>query len=97
VTGDARTATLALLAKRRADQTICPSEVARALAPANWRAAMPRVHFAVDALLSEGAITLCWKGRPLPARAGPYRIARCPACQIAAPPIIAEPTSLRSE
>lgn len=97
MTGDARTAALALLAERRPDQTICPSEVARALAPKNWRAAMPTVHASVDALLSEGVITLRWKGRPLPARVGPYRIGRGPVYQIAAPPSILAPASLRSE
>lgn len=42
---------------------------------ANWRDAMPQVHAAIDALLSEGLVSLSWKGEPLKARAGPYRIA----------------------
>jgi hypothetical protein len=46
VSDDARPATLALLAERAAEATICPSEVARALAAdgADWREAMPTVH-----------------------------------------------------
>lgn len=75
---DAREATLALLAARAEDATVCPSEVARAVTAAagDWREAMPEVHAAVDALVAEGAVQLSWKGRPLGLRAGPYRIAR---------------------
>lgn len=74
--------TLALLAHRAAGATICPSEVARALAadaggepPAiGWRDAMPVVHAAVDRLVTEGAVQLSWKGEALKERSGPYRI-----------------------
>lgn len=59
MTADARRATLALLAARAPDGTICPSEVARVVASkADWREAMPEVHSAVDRLLEEGAIRL---------------------------------------
>jgi hypothetical protein len=44
--------------------------------PMAWRDAMPAVHAAVDQLVAEGAVRLRWKGQPLPARAGPYRIER---------------------
>jgi len=40
---DPRIVTLALLARRAPGATICPSEVARAIAP-DWRGAMPAVH-----------------------------------------------------
>jgi len=73
---DARTTALALLSARATGATVCPSEVARALARGNWRAEMPDVHAAVDQLLAEGRITLSWKGQRLVTRAGPYRIAR---------------------
>ena len=76
-TPDARAETLALLGRRAPDATICPSEVARVLAgasPADWRDAMPAVHAAVDRLVDEGVVSLSWKGKPLTARAGPYRI-----------------------
>jgi hypothetical protein len=74
---EARTAALALLAARSPGATVCPSEVARAIAPVgDWRGAMPAVHVAVDRLAGEGAVRLSWKGHPLIARAGPYRIGR---------------------
>jgi len=77
MTASAREATLALLASQSADATLCPSEVARAIAPGDaWREAMPLVHAAVDRLLAEGRVRLSWKGRSLTARAGPYRVGR---------------------
>ncbi len=72
---DPRAATLSLLARRTPDATICPSEVARAIAP-NWRGAMPAVHAAIDGLVRDGLVRLSWKGQSLPARSGPYRIGR---------------------
>jgi len=73
----ARAMTLALLASRSSDATVCPSEVARAMVSGpGWREAMPMVHSAVDRLLDEGMVRLSWKGRSLDTRAGPYRIAR---------------------
>lgn len=75
---DAREATLALLAARAEDATVCPSEVARALAgpDGDWRDAMPEVHAAVDQMVGDGVVRLSWKGRSLGTRAGPYRIGR---------------------
>jgi hypothetical protein len=80
---DARETIFALLAARAAGATICPSEVARAVAAdaagrgfEEWREAMPIVHAAVDALVAEGRVRLSWKGTPLARRAGPYRIGR---------------------
>ena len=80
----ARALTLALLAARDTGATICPSEVARAIAAGadpdaratDWREAMPQVHAAIDAMVSEGLVRLSWKGKPLARRSGPYRIAR---------------------
>jgi len=78
----ARTVILTLLAERKAGGTISPSEVARKIAPvvsaaegANWRGAMPIVHAAVDQWVDQEKISLSWKGKALPARSGPYRIA----------------------
>lgn len=76
--------TLALLESRSLEATICPSEVARALAAhastgstePDWREAMPAVHAAVDQLASEGVVQLSWKGKTLATRAGLYRIRR---------------------
>lgn len=66
----------AMLAERGPDKTLCPSEVARALAGVDgeWRNRMDEVHAAADALLAEGAVALSWKGAPLRTRDGPYRI-----------------------
>jgi len=73
----ARDVTLEILASRSPDATVCPSEVARAIAPgAAWRDAMPAVHSAVDRLFDEGAVRISWKGQSLATRAGPYRIGR---------------------
>lgn len=73
----ARDMTLDMLAARSPDATLCPSEVARAIAPgAAWREAMPAVHAAVDRLFDAGAVRMSWKGRSLATRAGPYRIGR---------------------
>lgn len=78
--GTPRDVALTLLAARAPDATICPSEVARALTVSDdetaWRDAMPAVHAAVDGLVDEGLVRLSWKGEPLAARSGPYRIGR---------------------
>lgn len=78
----ARDTTLALLGGRALGATICPSEVARALAAqchpdttaVDWRAFMPIVHAAIDQLVAEDIVRLSWKGDALATRAGPYRI-----------------------
>jgi len=72
---DPKAATLSLLARRAPGATICPSEVARAIAP-DWRSAMPAVHAAIDGMVSDGLVRLSWKGHALEARSGPYRISR---------------------
>lgn len=78
--GDVRAETLTLLARRAADSTVCPSEVARAIAAAagkpDWRGEMPAVHAAIDRLVADGLVRLSWKGEAMPARDGPYRIGR---------------------
>lgn len=83
MSSEARSAVLALLAQRAAGATICPSEVARAIAVAadakEWRREMPAVHAAIDAMVEEGQVRLSWQGRSMPARAGPYRIGRAGA------------------
>lgn len=73
-----RDATLALLRSRAEGASICPSEVARALAGPGgaWRDVMPDVHAEVDRMVGEGLVRLSWKGRALPLRDGPYRIRR---------------------
>lgn len=77
MTPSPRDMTLALLMARSPDATVCPSEVARAIATDDaWRDAMPLVHAAVDGLVAERRVRLSWKGKPLAARDGPYRIGR---------------------
>lgn len=80
IKGDVRAVTLGLLDRRAADSTICPSEVARAIAAAagtaDWRGEMPAVHAAVDSMVADGLIRLSWKGEAMPVRGGPYRIGR---------------------
>ena len=75
----AREAILALLAARRADATICPSEAARALAgddPADWRPLMPAVREAAAELADEGRVAVTQRGRPVDVRSarGPVRV-----------------------
>ena len=70
----------ALLRERAPGTTICPSEAARLLAKArsdeDWRGYMDEVHGCVDRMLASRRVMLSWKGIPMAARDGPYRIAR---------------------
>jgi hypothetical protein len=79
-TAEARAATLALLATQADGATVCPSEVARAIAAAagkpDWHGEMAAIHAAVDGLAAQGVVRLSWKGRDMPLRDGPYRIGR---------------------
>jgi hypothetical protein len=72
---------LALLASRAADKSICPSEVARALASdeAQWRAAMPSVRDVAAKLARRGIVLITQGGETLhPDRIshGPIRLRR---------------------
>ncbi len=54
-------------AERGAEKSICPSEVARALAPGEeWRPLMDRVRQAAIALSREGSVEILRKGKPVP-------------------------------
>ncbi len=55
---------LALAHRRGAGKTLCPSEVARALA-ADWRALMPAVRAEAARLQAEGSIQATQKGCPV--------------------------------
>jgi len=70
-----RAAILEAVIRRGAGRTICPSEVARALAD-DWRALMPAVRDQAARLQDEGAITATQGGRPIRANAarGPIRL-----------------------
>lgn len=67
----------AMLHDRGAGKTLCPSEVARALAEpdGDWRGRMSEVHSGVDRMLAVGSVALSWQGAPMAQRSGPYRIA----------------------
>jgi hypothetical protein len=62
-------------AERGAEKSICPSEVARALAP-EWRPLLPRVREAAVALAEAGRIDILRKGKPVDPRdfRGVYRL-----------------------
>lgn len=67
---------LQLLRERGEDKTICPSEVARALDPTNWRARMQEVRTEAARLAAAGVIVVLQRGRivnPSEAR-GPIRL-----------------------
>lgn len=63
VSADVRTTLLGLLAQRGPDKTICPSEVARALSPENWRELMPAVREVGAELVAEGEIVVRQQGQ----------------------------------
>ena len=74
---------VALLRRRAADASICPSEVARALAPdeAEWRASMPQVRRLAAAMGEARAIAVTQKESELSSSevllaSGPIRLRR---------------------
>ncbi|WP_440108477.1 DUF3253 domain-containing protein [Acidovorax sp. BL-A-41-H1] len=68
----------ALLARRQPGATICPSEVARALAPSGgaWREHMPQVRYVANALAQKGRLRVTRGGVPVDAATpgGPIRL-----------------------
>lgn len=60
-----REAILAQAAARGAEKSICPSDVARAVAPDAWRSVMTRVRREAIVLAREGRIEILRKGRPV--------------------------------
>jgi hypothetical protein len=62
----------------RAPGTVCPSEVARALWPADWRAHMDEVRDAAHALADRGELEVTQGGTVVDGRAarGPVRLRR---------------------
>jgi hypothetical protein len=71
-------AILNLLAGRRADATICPSDAARQVSPDQWRDLMEPARRAARRLVAEGAVVITQGGRVIdPSTAsGPIRIRR---------------------
>ena len=60
-----REAILAQAAALGPEKSLCPSEVARAVAPEDWRSLMTRVRREAVALAREGRIDILRKGRPV--------------------------------
>lgn len=56
-------------AERGPEKSICPSEVARTLAPEDWRRHMTAVRGVAASLSAEGAVEILRKGKPVPAEA----------------------------
>lgn len=54
---------MSLVKMRGPAKTICPSEVARALGPGNWRSLMPQVRAVGVALVNAGQIVVMQKGQ----------------------------------
>ncbi|MCL6609448.1 MAG: DUF3253 domain-containing protein [Geminicoccaceae bacterium] len=73
----------AALAARRPGASLCPSEIARALAPQEgaWRALMPVIRAVAARLAAAGELRVTQRGRPVDALAarGPIRLSRSPA------------------
>ena len=65
-----------MAASRGPDKTICPSDVARALFPANWRSRMDAVRAAAVELQKAGKVSITQKGQPVDVEhiKGPVRI-----------------------
>ncbi len=72
------TAVESLLDARGAGKTLCPSEVARSVAPQDWRPLMEPVRRAARRLVAEGKLEICQGGRAVdPSTAkGPIRLRR---------------------
>lgn len=56
---------LAQAEARGAEKSLCPSEVARALKPEEWRSLMTRVRREAIVLAREGRIEILRKGKPV--------------------------------
>ncbi len=65
-----------LLSARSADSSICPSDVARALSPDDWRPLMDPVREAAGAMVEAGEVEITQKGEvvDLGTVRGPIRI-----------------------
>ena len=65
-------ALLALIAQRGQQASACPSEVARALSPDNWRTLMPRVRQVAGQLAIRGLLDISQGGQSVPAATLPH-------------------------
>ena len=70
------TALLALITQRGHHASACPSEVARALSPDDWRTLMPRVRQVAGQLALRGLLDISQGGQSVPAATlpnGPWK------------------------
>jgi hypothetical protein len=69
---------LSVLATRARDATVCPSEVARAVRPDDWRPLMEPVREAARRLVAKGLVDITQQGRVVDASTakGPIRLRR---------------------
>lgn len=67
---------LAMATERGPDKTVCPSEIARELFPADWRKHMQEVRDAAIELQNQGKVAITQKGSPVDTGniKGPVRI-----------------------
>lgn len=73
---------VSLLSHRASDASMCPSEVARAAEPEDWRALMPAVRAAAAGLAAARVIEVTQKGEVVSldgSARGPLRLRRGPS------------------
>jgi Protein of unknown function (DUF3253) len=63
---------LTLVRDRGPDASVCPSEVARALASDHWRPMMPDVRRIASRLAHQGTLEITQRGQPVPS-GGPWK------------------------
>jgi len=73
-------AAMALLRARRAESSICPSDVARVIGGPQWRSLVPIVRDTAAALAATGIVEVTQDGEPVAvtSASGPVRIRRGP-------------------
>lgn len=69
----------ALLRRRDASSSVCPSEVARVVGGAQWRELMPQIRSLAWQFVEDGEVAITQRGTPVgPDATGPIRLARGP-------------------
>ena len=71
---------LAALEERGAEKSVCPSEIARALWPEDWREHMDQVRAVAAQLAEQGRLQVTQKGKPIDLATvkGPIRLRQPP-------------------
>lgn len=74
--GPIEAAILEVAHRRGAGRTLCPSDIARALAPDDWRPLMPTVRLAAGRLASQGRLVVTQRGQvvDITTARGPVRL-----------------------